>query len=336
MGEQILLTVSKMSKTFGQTRALVEVDFAVRAGEVHGLIGENGSGKSTLSSIIAGVQSGENGTMELWGEPYAPTSALEANEKGVCMLLQERGTFEAISVAANLFVGKEDRFCNKGYLNTGKMYTAARTALDRIGAVHVDEHQMTEQLGFEDQKLIEIARAMDADPDILIVDETTTALSRGGREVLYQVIRKMKAEGKAVIFISHDIDEVKMICDYLTVLRDGHMVATLEKERFDDHTIRQLMIGREVTENFYRTDDHATALDKTALTAEHISYGILKDVSLELRYGEILGLGGLTDCGMHDLGRILFGRFKPESGQVRLSNGEKLTSVGTAIKHGIG
>lgn len=336
MENQVLLTVSHMSKTFGQTRALVDVDFTAHRGEVHGLIGENGSGKSTLSSIIAGAQQGENGTMVLRGEPYRPASALEANASKVCMLLQERGTFESVSVAANLFVGKESRFCTKGYLDTRQMYAAARQALDRIGATHINERAMTAQLGFEDQKLIEIARAMDVDPDILIVDETTTALSRNGRELLYQVVRELKAKGRCVIFISHDIDEVKMICDYLTVLRDGHMIATLEKKDFNDRTIRQLMIGREVADNFYRADSTATAREEVAIRAEHVDYGILRDVNLELHYGEILGLGGLTDCGMHDLGRLLFGLLKPEGGEIRLADGKKLTSVKMAIDHGIG
>lgn len=336
MARHVLLTVSNMSKTFGQTRALSQVDFTAIGGEVHGLIGENGSGKSTLSSIIAGVQAGEEGTMVLRGEKYSPQSALDANAKGICMLLQEKGTFENVSVAANIFVGKESSFSKGGYLNTEKMYAAARKALDKIGAVHIDERMNTGKLGFEDQKLVEIARAMDTDPDILIVDETTTALSRGGRELLYEVIRKMRDNGKCVIFISHDIDEVKMICDYLTVLRDGHKVATLEKKDFNDSSIRQLMIGREISENFYRTDTVSTAREKVALKGEHISRGILKDVNLELHYGEILGLGGLTDCGMHDLGRILFGRLKPEDGAVILADGTRLTSVRKAIDHGIG
>lgn len=336
MSDQILLTVSNMSKTFGQTRALVDVDFVAKRGEVLGLIGENGSGKSTLSSIIAGAQQGENGTMVLRGEPYAPTSALDANARGVCMLLQERGTFESISVAANLYVGKESAFCSGGYLNTEKMYAAARRALDRIGATHINERALTGSLGFEDQKLVEIARAMDADPDILIVDETTTALSRGGRDLLYKVIDRMRAENKCVIFISHDIDEVKMICDYLTVLRDGHKIDTLAKKDFNDSTIRQLMIGREISDNFYRADTTATRLDAVALRAEHVSCGILDDVSLELHYGEILGLGGLTDCGMHDLGRLLFGRLTPTAGKITLGDGTPLKNVRTAIRHGFG
>ncbi len=336
MSENILLTVQNMSKTFGQTRALVDVNFTAHRGEVHGLIGENGSGKSTLSTIIAGTQPGEHGAMVLNGVPDAPHNALEANANGVCMLLQARGTFENISVAANLYVGKEDRFCKNGYLNTNAMFAAARVALDRVGADYIDEHALTETLGFEDQKFIEIARAMDNDPEILIVDETTTALSRVGRERLYHVVRQMRERGKCVIFISHDIDEVKMICDFLTVLRDGHMVATLERKDFNDDTIRQLMIGREISDNFYRTDTVATAKEEVAIRAEHIAYGVLKDISLELHYGEILGLGGLTDCGMHDLGRILFGRLKPDAGRVLLADGSPLTSVNKAIAHGIG
>ena len=162
------------------------------------------------------------------------------------MLLQEQGTFDAISVAANIFVGKEKQFSKNGIMDLKKMYKAAKAALGLIGAGHINERMLTGRLTFEDRKLVEIARAMEKNPDVLIVDETTTALSRYGRELLYRLMENMKHQGKSVIFISHDIAEVKNVCDCLTVLRDGKLIETLDKKDFSDEKIRRLMVGREV------------------------------------------------------------------------------------------
>ena len=187
-----LLKVNQINKSFGPTKALVNVDFTAYRGEVHGLIGENGSGKSTVTTIIAGIQKADSGEMIYKGEHYDPKNALEANAKGICYLMQEQGTFEGISVAANIFVGKEEEFVKNGLMNVGELYRRARIALDRIGASHINEKENTSRLTFEDRKLVEIARAMENDPEILVVDETSTALSKSGRDLMYQVMEKMK------------------------------------------------------------------------------------------------------------------------------------------------
>ena len=191
-----LLKVNQINKSFGPTKALVNVDFTAYRGEVHGLIGENGSGKSTVTTIIAGIQKADSGEMIYKGEHYDPKNALEANAKEICYLMQEQGTFEGISVAANIFVGKEEEFVKNGLMNVGELYRRARIALDRIGASHINEKENTSRLTFEDRKLVEIARAMENDPEILVVDETSTALSKSGRDLMYQVMEKMKEKGK--------------------------------------------------------------------------------------------------------------------------------------------
>lgn len=331
-----LLKVEHIDKSFGPTKALVDVSLTIHPGEVHGLIGENGSGKSTISTIIAGIQKKDAGTMTFKGEAYEPQDSLEANEKGICMLLQEKGTFDNVSVAMDIFMGCEKPFRKHGMLNTKAMYREARKALDNIGATEINEKASMATLTFEERKLVEIARAMENAPDILIVDETTTALSRSGRDLLYGLMHKMTEKGKSVIFISHDIDEVKRICDYLTVLRDGHLIQTLPKEQFSDSIIRSLMVGREVAENFYRTDDVSSKWDEIAVEFNHVSSGVLKDVSFKLHKGEILGIGGLTDCGMHDLGKIMYGLIKPESGEVTLGDGTVIKNSVQANKAGIG
>ena len=334
--EKELLRVTNMSKSFGPTKALVKVNFVLRPGEIHGLIGENGSGKSTMTSIAAGIQKADEGEMYYKGQPYDPASSLEANDAGICMLLQEQGTFDTITVAANIFAGKEKQFESHGLLNLKELFSRARTALDRIGADHINEKANTATLTFEDRKLVEIARAMENDPDILVVDETTTALSREGRDLLYKLMHQLKENGKSVIFISHDIAEVKEQCDYLTVLRDGIMIDTLEKKDFSDDKIRKLMVGREVSENFYRNDLTATAQPEIAVSVQDVSYGILKDITMEIHKGEIVGIGGLTDCGMHELGKLIFGLLRPEKGKVILEDGSEVKSPIDAIHHKMG
>ena len=169
---------------------------------------------------------------------------------------------------------------------------------------------------FEDRKLVEVARAMYMKPKILIVDETTTALSRNGRDILYEIMKKMKKEGKSVIFISHDIDELMEICDTLTILRDGVYIDTLEKEKFDAGMIRKLMVGREVAENYYRSDCESSKNKEVVLSMDHVCARELKDITFELHKGEILGFGGLADCGMHILGSVAFGNIEPDLGRV--------------------
>lgn len=331
-----LLRVIKMNKSFGPTKALVDVDFILCPGEVHGLIGENGSGKSTLSTIIAGVQKADSGKMQFKGQEYLPKDALDANRNGICMLLQEQGTFDGITVAANIFVGKEQKFVKNGLMDTKKLFRKAKEALRNIGAEQIDPRANTSWLTFEERKLVEIARAMEKDPDVLIVDETTTALSRNGRELLYRLMREMKERGKSVIFISHDIGEVKEVCDYLTVLRDGVKIDTLAKADFSDEKIRRLMVGREVAENFYRSDWEASREDEVAVRLKNISYGLLQNIDMELYKGEIVGIGGLTDCGMHELGKIMFGLIRPDEGHAELGNGTVIRNTLDAIKYRIG
>lgn len=332
---EVLLDARGINKSFGSTRALVDVDFTAYRGGVHGLIGENGSGKSTVTTIIAGIQKADSGSMCYKGKPYEPKNALDANAQGICYLMQEQGTFEGISVAANIFVGKEEEFVKNGLMNVSELYRRARIALDRIGAAHINEKENTSRLTFEDRKLVEIARAMENDPEILVVDETSTALSKSGRDLMYAVMQRMKENGKCVIFISHDIGEVKAVCDYLTVLRDGHLIATLEKQEFSDQAIRRLMVGREVSENFYREDMHATSERDIAIEMRHVTHGSLKGITIQIHKGEIVGLGGLTDSGMHEIGRIFFGLTKPDLGTVSLGDGTKITDSLTAVKKGM-
>jgi len=172
------------------------------------------------------------------------------------------------------------------------------------------------RLNFEDRKIVEIARAMVCNPQLLIVDETTTALAHKGRTILYRLIKRMHDENKAVLFISHDLDELVEVCNTITVLRDGHIIDTLDKDRMQIPLMRNLMVGRELTGAYFREDYDGSYSDEVVLKAEHITYGMLEDFNMELHKGEILGIGGLSACGMHELGKVLFGANKTLTGKV--------------------
>ena len=335
MNNDYLFCAEKICKSFGSTQALVDVDVTVRAGEIRGLIGENGSGKSTFSSIAAGIQKADSGEMFLDGRPYKPSGTIDAMDHGVSMVVQEQGTIAKITVAANVFFGKEAMFVRGGVLNVKKMNAEAKKILDSIGAGHIEPQVMIDTLTFEDRKLVELARALYTKPKMWIIDETTTALTVTGREILYKLMRQLRDEGGSVLFISHDIDEIMMMCDSLTILRDGVMTATLEKQDFSADTIKQLMIGRDMSGHYYREDTVESSEDAVVLEARHISYGLLKDVTVQLHKGEILGVGGLSDCGMHDLGKLLFGLLKPDAGKVLKDGTEKVHSAAWSVDHGV-
>jgi ribose transport system ATP-binding protein len=316
MGE-VLLRVEKMSKSFGPTKALQEVDLTVYRGEIRGFVGENGSGKSTLSSIVAGIQKCDSGKMYKDGEPYAPDNVVEAQSRGVAMIVQEMGTVPNIGIADNIFLGREREFRKGSFLDQKAMIKAADKILAEIGAEGIDASKSINTLNLEARKIVEIARAMYSNPDLLIVDESTTALSQHGRDIIYNIMRKMRDSGKSILFISHDLDELIEICSGITVLRDGQMIGTLEKDEITVDRLRTMMVGRELKGDYYRSDYDSTFGEKVVLKAENITdRRTLKGVSIELHEGEILGIGGLSDSGMHELGRAVFGIDKLVTGRV--------------------
>jgi len=339
-----LLEMKHIRKCFSSTVALNTVDMNVYPGEIRGLIGENGSGKSTISTIAAGMQKCDEGEMIFQGERWTPHSMIDALQHGIGIIVQESGTIPGITVAENIFLAETDqfrRFTGKsgkkfGPIDRAAMNKAADAVMDNIGVADVRGSMMMGALDFQTRKLVEIAKVVMKNPKILIVDETTTALSQDGRNALYQIMKNYRDEGRAVVFISHDLDEIMEVCDTLTVLRDGNMIRTFQKEEFDADQIRTSMIGRELQGDYYRSDLTPSHMDDVTLTAECISVpGVLEDVSLQLRKGEIVGIGGLSHCGMHTLGKILFGAERAAFGKVTV-NGTVITNEAVAMKQGIG
>ncbi len=334
MEGNLLLSARTVRKAFGPTRALVDVDIDIRRGEVLGLIGENGSGKSTFASILAGVQPADCGTLTLEGAPYAPRNMVDAQRRGVSMIIQEMGTIPGISVAENLLAGRLGEHATLGFVRLREVHRVADAALADIGTEGISAGMPIGLLNFEDRKIVEIARAMSTDPDLLIVDETTTALAHKGRAILYRMIRRQRERGKSVLFISHDLNELMEICDAITVLRDGQVIDTLPRERIDIPTMRRLMVGREMTGGYFRDDDRRRLCDEVVLQARRVTGKRLLNFDLELHRGEILGIGGLADCGMHELGRILFGIDRPIAGSVTLEpSGIRISGPSEAVRH---
>lgn len=314
MGEVFLETKS-ITKKFGDVVAVNNVDFTVRLGEIQGLIGENGSGKSTISSMICGIHSITSGEILLKGKPYRPPTPGDARAHGIGMIVQEAGTVDYLTVAENIFLGEEKRFAKFGFINKGAMEEEARRALAAIG-LDIDVTRPAAAYNFETRKMVEIAKTLYYKPELLIVDETTTALSQDGRDKIHEIMRSLAAEGKAVLFISHDLPELMEICDTLTVLRDGNLIATIAKEEFDEDFIKQKMVGRKIEGNYYRADFDPACSDEVAIKAEGVDAGMLKGIDLTVHRGEIVGIGGLSGSGIHELGRLLFGMEKITSGSV--------------------
>lgn len=337
MGNDTILQVKHVYKSFASTKALVDVSLEIGKGEIRGLIGENGSGKSTLASIIAGIQTADCGTFIFDGADYRPVSPVDANNKGVAMVMQEIGTISGISVAANLFAGKEEQFSRFGIINYEKMYSTAREAMKKVGVDTIDPAAMVDTLNLEDRKIIEIAKTMVGPTRLLIVDETSNALAKHGRDILYKVIADMKARGGSVIFITHDLSELVSICGSVTILRDGIYIDTLYGKDMETEKLKRLMVGREMQGEFYRNDYDGSNTGEKVLSVNHLCSGVLDDVTFDLYKGEILGIGGLADCGMHELGKVIFGLTKAASGSVvALGSGARIRQPKHAIKNSIG
>ncbi len=224
-------------------------------------------------------------------------------------------------------------------VNQKKLNRHAKHVLENIGVTNIRPEFPMGMYDIQSRKLVEIAKVLAKNPDIFIVDETTTALSEDGRRILYAQIEKLKAENKAILFISHDLDEIMEKCDTLTVLRDGNIVANMVKEEFDEEVIKKHMIGRELKGDYYRADYTPSHGEKVVLKAENINLDRrLKDINLELHEGEIIGVGGLGDCGMHDLGKVLYGVIHATEGRVLTGSdlNIEIKNQLEAMKHKIG
>ena len=335
MGETILYA-EKICKSFGITRAVNNVSLSFEKGEIKGLIGENGSGKSTFVSMLCGIHSIDKGRFVLEGEELKVNNQVEANRKGVSIIVQEIGTLSGLTVAENIFLGNENRFVKFGIRNTDAMNREASKLLEKYGFNRINAAAMIDNYNFEDRKLIEIVKATYFNPKIVVIDETTTALSQYGREELYKHMERIKKDGNTVIFISHDLAELIEHTDTISVLRDGELIDTVKSTEVSEDELKRLMVGRELGNHYYRTDYGKAVSDEVVLSVEDVSVpGELDGISFKLHKGEILAFGGLSECGMHELGKAIFAASYDRRGRVTLADGTAINTITGAIRHSI-
>lgn len=338
MEKNVIFKAEHIYKSFGETKAVADFSLDLKQGTIHGLIGENGSGKSTFSNMVAGLYKPDKGEMIMLGEHYAPTSAGDAAKHNIALVVQEIGTIGPITVAANIFLNKEKQFAKRGIINFNEMNKEAKQILSIIGGEHIDPAIRCDALNLEDRKLVEIAKAMYCEPEILIIDETSNALTTRGRNILHQNMMAVRNRGGVVLFITHDLNELVKMCDRVTIMRDGVYIDTLEKEEMDISRMKELMVGRQIDDNYYRPDFEPLYDENVVvLKAENIVSPEVRNVSLELHKGEILGIGGLSESGMHELGRILFGIDTADNGKVTVAtSGDEIKNPEIAVKNSVG
>lgn len=337
MAKKLLMATDHIRKVFGQTIAVDDVSVEIYTGEIHGLIGENGSGKSTLTSMLTGIHQPTSGKIFLEGQEYRPKNQIEANRRGVSVIVQEMCTIEDLTVAENIFFGNENDFVRFGMVDKKAMCRKAKAYLEQYGFTAIDPAADISRYSFEERKLIELVKATYFSPKLLVVDETTTALSHEGREQLFRVIKSLRERGAAVLIISHDLPEILQLCDRITVLRDGRHIATFENRDVTENDLKAHMIGRELTGAYYRQDMENHTGGEAVLSVRDVTVeGLLHNIRFDLHRGEILGVGGLTESGMHELGKVLFGALKPDSGTVTLPlKNRTVDSITGAIQSGV-
>jgi monosaccharide-transporting ATPase len=330
-----LLEVKGLTKNFAALRALDQVDFSLRAGEIHALLGENGAGKSTLIKVITGVLSRDAGTVLLDGREIAPRTAREALDAGIATVYQEVNLLPNLSVAKNLYLGREPT--TLGIVRDGEMKRRAQALLEGFG-LHIDVAAPLGSYSVAIQHIAAIARAVDLSARVLILDEPTASLDQHEVAMLFSTMRALAARGIGIVFVTHFLDQVYEVADRITVLRNGRLIgerATASLPRMD---LIQMMLGRELSEE----TEERTAREKTAGTpcatfSNFGKSGYLAPFDLELRHGEVTGLAGLLGSGRTETARLVFGAERADSGTVA-SDGRpiRLHSPRDAVRHGFG
>jgi ribose transport system ATP-binding protein len=317
-----LLALRGVSKHY-TTQVLFDVDFELRRGEVHAVVGENGAGKSTLSRIIAGLTSPSAGTMELAGRPFAPRTKAEAEHRGVRMVRQELNLVGNLTAAENIFLNRLPH--RWGWINYRRLHRLAQELLDRVGLHDLDPARPVHTLGVGHQQLLEIAAALAQQCDLLILDEPTAALTDPEVRLLFDQIARLKAQGVGILYISHRMEEIQRIADRITVLRDGRRVDTRFSHELSLEDIVRLMVGRDLDQVLHRD---AKSPGPVALRVENLRRGnAVRDVSFELHRGEILGFAGLMGSGRTETMRAIFGADRPTGGRIYLNNDPQAVQI---------
>ncbi|MBX3574435.1 MAG: sugar ABC transporter ATP-binding protein [Mesorhizobium sp.] len=333
--QQPYLEVVGISKSYPGVRALSNVNFSVRKGEVVGLVGENGAGKSTLMKILGGVTEPSSGTIRLDGRDLARLTVAESMRGGIAFVHQELNLFENLTVAANIFIGREPRRGGPLRLvDDGELNRRAQPLLRQLGADFSADTPVA-VLSLAQMQLVEIAKALSLNARLIIMDEPTSSLTASETERLIAVIARLKSEGVSVVLISHRLAEIERAADRVVVLRDGKCVGELDKAAIHAETMIRMMIGRDL-KTLYRVPAQPPGDTVLQLDGVRTSYRPEQPVSLDVRQGEILGLAGLVGSGRTELARAIFGLDPLKGGEIRIAGAPAaITSPRVAIGHGL-
>ncbi len=332
MGEEIL-KLSGINKSFPGVKALSDMNFSLMKGEVHALVGENGAGKSTLMKILSGAYTKDSGSIIFDGKEVEITSPKQSEEMGISIIYQELNLFNRVTVAENVFMG---RYPKKGKLiDWGKMNEDAKALFDRFD-IEIDVKEVVNRIPLAMQQLVEIIKAVSINAKVVIMDEPTSSLTKAETEVLFRIIRALKEDGVAVVFITHRLDEIYEICDRMTIMRDGCYIGTRDVSEITKNEMIAMMIGRELTQQY--PERHATVGD-AALRVEDLydTAGKVKGVSFTAYRGEVLGFAGLVGAGRTETMRLIFGADPKAGGKIFINEKEvKIDKPRDATANGIG
>ena len=311
---KILFDMKGIGKTYGTSEVLKDIDMQIYKGEVVGLIGENGAGKSTLLKIIAGVEQPTTGTISMNGHPYFVNGVVDANRHGIGMVFQEQSLVLNLTVAQNIYLGREKPFSTGRIINWNKMNLAAKKVLARMGLDQIAPNKKAYDLNFVSRQMVEIAKILDVIMEssetgaLLLLDEPTTVLSKDEIQRLFHEVQRITEKGVSVIFVSHRLDEVLEISDRIYIFKDGKGTGVVETKNATPDLLYERMVGRETSGQYYLTDKQTVPSDEIVLSANDVGlYGYFKNVSFDLKKGEILGLCGVEGSGKEELCNVLCG-----------------------------
>ena len=334
--ETTILKTRGISKNFPGVKALENVDFSLGKGTVHALVGENGAGKSTLMLILGGVYEPDAGEILLEGRAVNFTSSHDANAAGISVVYQELSLVPNLSVAENIFANRQP-LKRGGLIDWEELYRKTNALLARFGSESIDPRTPVEQLSMAKRQVVEILKAMSIDPKILILDEPTSSLTEVETTELFGNIRKLKAEGISIIYISHHLSEIFEIADMVTILRDGKHVCDERVCEIDEEFLVSNMVGRSLGNIYGEPSDAGKSGEKVLELASFSRKNEFADIDIHIKAGEIVGFAGLVGSGRTELGRAIFAAEGADAGELFL-HGKKtdLHSTGAAIRHGIG
>ncbi|WP_153395199.1 sugar ABC transporter ATP-binding protein [Ornithinicoccus halotolerans] len=329
----VVLRVEGLTKSFLGTTVLRDVDLTVRAGEVHGLVGENGAGKSTLMKVLAGVHQPDSGTVRIEGREVHFTHPVQAQRAGISTVFQEFNLLPDRTVAENLSLGREPR--RRGLVDTRQMVEDAARLLADLGVEGLDPRRVTRSLSVAEQQVVEIAKAVGQDARLISMDEPTAALAEHEVSLLYSIIARIRARGVAILYVSHRLKEVFDLCGRITVLKDGERVVTAAAAELDEQSLVRHMVGRPLT-TFFPDPAPGTTPGEPRLTLQDAGNGYVDGITLQVRRGEIVGLAGLQGSGRTELVEAVFGAEPFTRGQMELDGAPvRVTTPRQAIRHRI-